>query len=121
MIKKWRDRLNRLKNNNTRGETMIETIISLGIFSVVVLAATAMVTVSNNMLTTSRERYLAVEQYIMQIDTDDPAAWSNPAAADITFTLYDKGGNTPLMPDAARSEAVNLYTNLPIAFFEPEV
>jgi Tfp pilus assembly protein PilV len=98
---------------------MIETIISLGVFSVVVLAATAMVTVSNNMLTSSRGQYLKTEEYIMQIETKDPAAWGAPAASDITYTLYASGSPAPILPDSYRTASVNVYTGLPIAFFAP--
>jgi len=70
--------------NKKNGETLIETIVSLAIFSVVMLAVTTMVTVAYSVIEASEGQYKAINETVNVIEEenfDDP-----PEGTEVTKT-----------------------------------
>ena len=112
-----RNRVGRLSNMTSRktgkkgkkGELLIETIVSIAIFAVVMVAVSSMVAVAYNMLTASREQYEQIRQRCSDIETmQDVGGYTGGTVLQYQF---DDAGNTRV------DTAIRVYEDGQVAFF----
>lgn len=107
-----RSRLRKLIRKPKSGETLIETIVSLAIFSIVMLVVTTMVTISYNVLEASERQYSDINATINNIEHGNTGASADTPGMTYTLevdgeTVDAPGGNTDTVdlyevgPDAA--------------------
>ena len=95
-------------NRWKRGELLVETIVAIAVFVVVMVAVSAMVTVSYHMLNASREQYGQIRQRCSDIETmQDVGGYESSV---LEFRFDDQN-------DSQTNAAIRVYGEGPVTFF----
>ena len=90
---------------------LIETVISIAVFAIVMIAVTSLITVSYNILTESSEQYAIVREAAAEIE--DGTVGSAGSSATITYSVSGSG-------KVSDPQDANVYVDHPILFFETD-
>ena len=100
----------RTKLRQKAGETLLETLISLGVFAVFMLVITLILAVSADLLEVSQHRYADIQAYCAQAEGADYAAGSGDRQISLRFSIAGAGSDS-------QAQVVEVYEHNPIVHF----
>ncbi len=97
-------------NKNTKkGEMMLETIISVAVFTILMVAVSGIITLSYKLISASEEQYARTEEMAVNVETKQNIG--TPKSESLTFVFDDAAATTG-------SVDILLYDESSIVFFE---
>ncbi len=100
---------------------LIETIISIAVFALVIVAVTTLIAVSHNMLNTSQREYARIEGNINAIESMDNAAIAGGAPGSTSGTLtYTFSVPGSAAPEVEINQDIAIQGVGEIVFFAPK-
>ncbi len=93
-----------------KGEMLIETVISIAVFALVMVAVSGLIAASYHMLSASAEQYEAVEQQCANVENNQDVG--EPDRSHTLLFAFDDTAHT------ADQMEIRIYSGSPIVFFE---